>query len=634
VGSVALEPSGALALDALFVTPLDVAGRVQVAVLGRNRTGSALEATLVLTLVAPGGSRTTAIVAVDVPGGPVRADLEAVVASPALWWDAAFAERGGQPLYELEVSAVVARRVSARRVVRFGIRVAEFPAEPRWHYVLNGVPAFVRAVNYVPVQHWATLGEDFYARDFALMKEAHVHAAGVHAHVQSPACYRAADRAGVSLVQDFPLQWSYASGTSEDPTFVPRATAMAAEMACLLWNHPSVVAYTAHNEPVHALREMVGRGLDAKARTAGPLTRLGVAAGRAIVNRALFPMRAPDDPARDSGNRCLDRALVRTIAAVDPSRFVHEAAGAGHDIHVYTGTIGGGRVSDVGDARAPFVSEYGSFPIARRAHGRHDAWATPWPPGPLQIQALCRQGFIAYEALGAAGDITRFKDLPDLASALERKAAFVAKYQTEFFRIHRDDPYTGCRWHFFVNYWGYMGGGLLDVDRAPTAAYHALAAALRPRLAAVLLPETVVPLGPLRPGAFAMNDRLGTWEAAVDWRLARLAWCDVIRGGPTRGASRLAPVPAGAYVVAGLEGSAVADAVPAAEGRFTAACPANGTVRLGEIDLGTLAAGPYAVTLSWLADGVRQQNTTPFLVTRRGWSAPPGLTRVTPDDVA
>jgi beta-mannosidase len=631
VGPVTLEASGPFRLDGVFVTPLDLEGGLHVCVLGTNRTTAPLRAAIVLTLRGPDGTAATTSVVVEAPAGATRADLETVIDRPALWWDAALPDRGGQPLYGLTVHVLAGGAVSARREVTFGFRIAEFPEDPRWHYVQNGVPVFVRAVNYIPVQHWARTGVEFYARDFALMRDAHIHSAGVHAHVQSPACYRAADRVGISIVQDFPLQWTYASGAREDPGFVPRATAMAAEMACLLWNHPSVVAYTAHNEPVHALRAMAARAVDAAAARRGALGRLALAAGGWAVARALLPMPDPDDESTDSGNLCLDRALARTLSTLDPSRFVHQAAGTGHDVHVYAGTIGGGTVYDVGTVRAPFVSEYGSFPIARRAHGRHDAWATPWPPGPRQLQLLCRQGFIAFEALGAAGNVTRFHDLPQLAEALERKAAFVAQYQTEFFRIHRNDPYTGCRWYYFVNHWGYMGGGLLDVDREPTLAYHALAAALRPRLAAVLVPHTVFARGDLRCPAFAMNERLDTWEARVDWRLEALPACDVLRGGRTRRAPRMMPVPGGTYVLAERgPGTTVG------EGRLDGTCHHDETVCLGEIDLAhgaALAPGPYRLTLSWDEGGSRQANGLTLLVTRAGWRAPVGLTRITASDV-
>jgi hypothetical protein len=628
VGPVTIEASGPFRIDAVFVTPLDTAGHVHVCVLGVNRA-TVLEATLVLALRSPDEQTVTSAVRVLLPAGAIRVDLETTVDEPVLWWDAALPEHGTPALYTLQAHMAVDGAVSSQRGTTFGLRIAEFPVEPAWRYVLNGIPAFMRAVNYIPVQHWARLDDAFYDRDFALMRAAHVCSAGVHAHVQSPACYRAADRAGISLIQDFPLQWSYASGTREDPTFVPRATAMAAEMACLLWNHPSVVAYTAHNEPVHALRDMVRRQLDARAATSGRGAATSLGLGRRLVERVLFPMADGEDETTDRGNEHLDRRLAATLTTVDPTRFVHAASATGHDVHVYAGTIGGGSVFDVGLVRAPFVSEYGSFPVGRRSHARHDGWATPWPPGKPQVRALSRQGLIAAEALGAAGEITRYKDLSQLAAALERKAAFVAQYQTEFFRIHRGDPYAGCRWHFFVNHWGYMGGGLLDVDRHPTQAYHALAAALRPRLAAALLGASVFAEAPPRLPVFAMNDRGEAWQARVAWQLESLSSCDVLRGGRSRHAPRLMPPPDGTYVLPPVPAGTVMEA-----GTLEAASPYNATVPLGELRFTTLSPGPYRLVLAWDDDGRREENVAAWLVTRREWTAPVGLTRVTAADVS
>jgi hypothetical protein len=129
-----------------------------------------------------------------------------------------------------------------------------------------------------------------------------------------------------------------------------------------------------------------------------------------------------------------------------------------------------------------------------------------------------------------------------------------------------------------------------------------------------------------------MNDRLDAWSADVEWRLRSAEYCDVIRGGRTRGASRLAPLPTGTYVLDTGPTPAPGE-TPAAEGRFEAECAANATVALGEIGLGSLAPGPYALTLSWSDGGARHENTASFLVTRNGWQAPSGLTRVSRGDV-
>ena len=85
------------------------------------------------------------------------------------------------------------------------------------HLEVNGRPVFVKAVNYIPWQHFAEVGRAFYDRDMRLIAEAHGNSIGVHAHVQSPHAYDAADAAGVLTFQDFPLQWFYDSGTETQP---------------------------------------------------------------------------------------------------------------------------------------------------------------------------------------------------------------------------------------------------------------------------------------------------------------------------------------------------------------------------------------------------------------------------------
>ncbi len=119
-----------------------------------------------------------------------------------------------------------------------------------------------------------------------------------------------------------------------------------------------------------------------------------------------------------------------------------------------------------------------------------------------------------------AGNFNRYPNVAAFAYATERKGAFIAKYQTEFYRCYRNQPYTGYRWHFFVNYWGHAGAGLLDVDRVPTYAYDALAGASRDRLAATFLRNTIFPPGPLAfpSSASTTNAAPGRPSCAGGWR--------------------------------------------------------------------------------------------------------------------
>lgn len=602
VGPVTLSATGAVRLDGLFVTPLDLDGALHLCLLLHNRTQEEMEARVVLELAGPDGCVECSQVTLRLQPGANRADLESCVENPALWYDAALEEIGEPNLYQLQVTVFDQEGVSDGEMTAFGFRQVEFPEEPQWHYVLNGEPIYIRAANYIPVQHWARLDRDFYQRDFQLLREANLHSVGVHAHVQSPACYRAADEMGISVFQDFTLQWAYASGTEENPGFVDKSQRMAAEMAYRLWNHPCVTYYVAHNEPLHVLARMTEEGLALQTGTS----------------------EETQGPKIDVGNYWLDVAVRETLQSVDPTRYVHLGSGVGTDCHLYSGTIVGGSVYDIREmVHRPFVSEYGSFIVDRTAANHADSWAKPWPPTGERLVAMTQRGTVASEVLQLAGDVGRYPNLEAFAYACERKQAFVAKYQTEFFRIKRNQPFTGYRWHFFVNHWNWSGGGLLDMDRVPTMAYEALKDASRDWLAATSLPDTVFIPGERVFPIYLINDGRWAWQAEVDWRLERLAACEVIHPEP----HELLPEAAtlhGSYVLPLLGAS---DQV--ASGQVCCDVPALSSLQAGEVTAKLDSPGAYRLVMTWMGSEGREENDYTILIAPEGWEAEYGLSVVT-----
>ncbi len=334
------------------------------------------------------------------------------------------------------------------------------------HLEVNGRPVFVKAVNYIPWQHFAEVGRSFYDRDMRLITEAHGNSIGVHAHVQSPHAYDAADDAGVLTFQDFPLQWFYDSGTETNPGFIEEAQHQIAEMAYLLHAHPSVVYYACHNEPL----------------------------------RMFVPTSAEDDtPERDVGERHLDAALFATLASIDDSRHVHEASGIGDDAHSYPGSLSGRNLYRVSEQPAWFVSEYGFWTVGPQAAKYGDAG---WPPTPEQMREwVSRLSFIG-STVGFAGLPDRYPSLAEWSDATEEYGAALAKHQTEWFRIHRGAPFMGYRWHFWADWWGYAGGGLVDIERAPKRTYSAFRDASRPILVTARTDRSVYEPGEVRLPVF------------------------------------------------------------------------------------------------------------------------------------
>ena len=222
--------------------------------------------------------------------GPRRVDL--VTDLPNLGrWSPVHSPHGAPDLHELTAVAVVGDRVTDRRTISFGIRTARVVTGGDGHarhLEVNGQPVFVKAVNYIPWQHFAEVGRTFYDRDMRLIAEAHGNSIGVHAHIQSPHAYDAADAAGILTFQDFPLQWFYDCGTETNPGFVEEAQRQIADMAYLLHSHPSVVYYACHNEPLRMFVPTDARRRHARARRRRTASRRR-AVRDAAIDRRLAP---------------------------------------------------------------------------------------------------------------------------------------------------------------------------------------------------------------------------------------------------------------------------------------------------------------------------------------------------------
>ena len=142
------------------------------------------------------------------PPGPGRVDvvieLDGVDLAP---WEPAGEASNAPAVHELRAALGHAGRSRAdRRRTRFGLRTAWIVTDDAGHarhLEVNGRPVVVKAVNYIPWEHFAEVGRSFYDRDMRMLRDAHGNSVGVHAHAQSPLCYDAADDAGVLAFQDF-----------------------------------------------------------------------------------------------------------------------------------------------------------------------------------------------------------------------------------------------------------------------------------------------------------------------------------------------------------------------------------------------------------------------------------------------
>lgn len=216
-------------------------------------------------------------------GGANRIRLQVPIERPALWWPHAL---GDQPLHDVTVTVLVpangtrvpadgtrvranGTRVRANgtgvapngtgserqdgddtgeheasdtRRLRTGIRQVRMK---NFIVTVNGERLFVKGTNQGPSRMAladATPGD--LERDVVLAREAGLDLLRIHAHVSRPELYDAADRHGVLLWQDLPLQWGYAR------TVRRQAVRQAREAVDLLGHHPSVAVWCGHNEPL------------------------------------------------------------------------------------------------------------------------------------------------------------------------------------------------------------------------------------------------------------------------------------------------------------------------------------------------------------------------------------------------
>ena len=272
--------------------------------------------------------------------GVNRVHWRVAVENPELWWPRAL---GAQPLYHVEVRVAIVSDdgddVSDSRRLLTGlrqVRVRNFIA------TVNGERLFLKGINAAPTRRaLADATPDLLAQDLTLAAQAGMDLVRVHAHISRPELYEAADRQGMLLWQDLPLQWGYGQVRRQ-------AVAQARQAVTMLGHHPSIALWCGHNEPM-AVDFAPGNALAPK-----------------TVARVIAAQLLP------SWNKtALDRSIRRALERADSSREVVAHSGVvphpawGTDSHFYFGWYHGEEREFPGLlARLPvlarFVSEFGA----------------------------------------------------------------------------------------------------------------------------------------------------------------------------------------------------------------------------------------------------------------------------------
>ncbi len=307
-------------------------------------TPESLNVTVRTTVTDPSGAEVVELEREQpLAAGENRLEWTVTVPDPQLWWPWSLGE---QPLYHVETAVLIGDEVSDRRDRPIGLRRVDLR---NWIMSVNGERLFVKGSNQGPNR--MALGEappELFADDVQLARDAGLDLLRVHAHVGRRELYDAADRLGMMLWQDLPLQWGYARGVRA------QARRQAREAVDLLAHHPSVVVWCGHNEPL---------AIDVEPAALSDPRR-----------RARLVARAAAGQFLPSWNRSvLDHSIAAVLEKTDGSRPVIAHSGIlphppqfdGTDSHTYFGWYAGeqrdfGRLLRWWPRLARFVSEFGA----------------------------------------------------------------------------------------------------------------------------------------------------------------------------------------------------------------------------------------------------------------------------------
>jgi beta-mannosidase len=419
------------------------------------------------------------------------------IEQPALWWPRSL---GDQPLTDVCLEVVVDGVVSHVAERRTGLREV---AWSEWVCSVNGERLFLKGANLLPTR--MDLAEATPAeiqRDVELAVEAGLDVLRVHGHIGRPELYDAADRLGILLLQDFPLVAGYARSIRGQAVEQARAA------VDVLGHHPSIVLWSAHTDP--------GGG---RTGTAEPERR-----GRL---RSIAGQQLP------SWNRTiLDRWVKRAFETSDPTRPCVPHSGVlphlptldGTDSHLSFGWEHG----DVRDLertarRIPrvvrFVSEFGAQSVPDTAEFID---ISTWPD--LDWDHLRDHYGMQPSVFAERVPPHHFATFDEWRHATQSYQAELIRYHVETLRRLKYRPTGGFCVFTFNDSAPAVSWSLLDHQRAPKLALHALTRACAPVIVVADRPPDIVTAGEeLRLDLHVVNDLRQALAPAVVTAVVRWA---------------------------------------------------------------------------------------------------------------
>lgn len=243
--------------------------------------------------------------------------------------------------YRLEIHVIHKGRLSDKHVFTYGFRRLVWK---NWQFSVNGKKIYAKGLNVGPLRfRMAYVNPEEWEQEFLNLRKLNCNIIRVHCHIQIPEFYEYADKHGILIFQDFPLQWMYSRSVE------PQAIQQIKEMVRMLYNHPSIAIWSCHNEPYY-----VGKAED--------LDNAGI-------------LHAWEFLLFNHNKVIMDRKLRFAVKQIDKTRFTNRASCIysivgfrGTDIHAYWGWYFAEmtlfhKIKRIARRNLRFVSEFGTQSI-------------------------------------------------------------------------------------------------------------------------------------------------------------------------------------------------------------------------------------------------------------------------------
>lgn len=457
----------------------------------------------IVTSVLPpdGGAPVTVRTQHHLASGDTSVEWRVGIDNPQLWWPRSL---GDQPLYRAQVAVVTEDGGTSDLLERtIGLRTVELRG---YQLTVNQRRMFVKGANVWPASPFPAEAPQHRSRDdIDHAVDLNLDLLRVHTHVANPDLYEAADRAGVLLWQDLPLDGPVARGLRSE------AVGQAEAMVDLLAHHPSIVLWCAHNDPTGTSRHA-----DRASTTVGRARRVGL-------------QQVP------SWNKSvLDRWVERAIRGLDPTRHVIPHSGTwpspprldGTDSHLWFGWGQGfgrdlARLAKSMPRMVRWVSAFGTQSVPMNADFCE---AGRWPS--LNWSNLAGEFGLDRAAMNRYVNPQAYETFDGWAQATRNYQATVLRRQIETLRRLKYRPTGGFCFMALADGRPSISFAIIDHEGHQKAAYAAVQQACAPVIiVADRLPRFLDDVGEILDlDVHVVNDRL---QPAGEHRtVATLRWPD------------------------------------------------------------------------------------------------------------